>query len=222
MKKQLFAAMMAVAALCANAFTPNTKWPYLNENFAEGTVYRGKDYSMARFNIHLLGNVLHYINPDDDKIYTAKHSDMDSVVIAGKKFVQTPVEGKLMEVLAVSGENLVLKLEYADFNVLAANSGAYGASLNSSASNNWASLDLAGMNTPRHGLMLQERNDGSDLRMRAKYYLLIGSRCVAANKGDVEDLLPAERKDEWKKFLKENKIKWKNPESLAVVLGFFK
>ena len=65
---------MSVVALLASAYTPNTKWPYVYENFSEGTLYRGKDYSVAQFNIHYMGNVLHYISPEDDKIYTAKQS----------------------------------------------------------------------------------------------------------------------------------------------------
>ena len=32
----------------------------------------------------------------------------------------------------------------------------------------------------------------------------------------------AEKEEEWKQFLKKNKIKWKKPESLQLVLEFFK
>jgi hypothetical protein len=38
----------------------------------------------------------------------------------------------------------------------------------------------------------------------------------------VEQIVPAEKEEEWKQFLKKNKIKWKKPESLLQVLEFFK
>lgn len=220
MKKQVLAIVMALVAIAAGAYTPNTKWPYLNEHFTEGTVYRGADYSVAKFNIHLQGNILHYINPEDDKIYTAKHNDVDSVVIAGVTFV--PDKDMMMEVVAKNGENMVLKYDYADFAALNTTSGAYGSSANSSASSNYTSIELAGMNNPRHGLMMQEKNDGKFITMRTKYFLRIGKTLVEAKKGDIEDMLPADQKDAWKQFLKANKIKWRNPESLAKLLNFFK
>lgn len=220
MKKVLSAVTMALVALSAYAWTPNTKWPYLLEHFTEGTLYRGKDYSEAKFNIHLQGNILHYINPTDDKIYEAKQNDMDSVVIAGATYVVN--KGEVLEVVGRYGDNLVLKLEYGNFDPLFSASGAYGSSLNSSASEKWASLDLAGKNNPRHGLMLQEKDDGRTFTTRTKYFLRIGKITVEAKKGDVEDLVPAERKDAWKQFLKQQKIKWKKPESLVKVLEFFK
>lgn len=222
MKKQMFAIMAMGVVLTASAFSPNTKWPYINEHFAEGTVYCGVNYSEARMNIHLAGNVLHYISPEDDKIYTAKHSDMDSVVIAGKKYVQTKVEGKMMEVVAENAGGMVMKLEYGDFDALAANTGAYGASLNSSSSRNLISLDLAGMNNQRHGLLLQEKNDGKDIPVRSRYYLRVKGMDVEANKKSIELIVPADKEEAWKAFLKKNKIKWKNPESLLLVLAFFK
>ena len=219
MKKHFVLAMMAVVAIAANAFTPNTKWPYMLEDFQEGTLYRAGEYSVAQFNIHYMGNVLHYVNPKDNKIYEAKQNDMDSVVIGVQKFVLA--DGKVMELVGEKGANQVLKYDYADFAMLNQGSGAYGSSANSSATRQLTSIELAGMNNPMHGLLLQQKNDGNELFIRTKYFLRIGGQLVEANKKDVEKIVPADNKDAWKKFLKENKIKWKNAESLESVIAFF-
>ena len=225
MRKQVLLMTMSVVALLASAYTPNTKWPYVYENFTEGTLYRGKDYSMAQFNIHYMGNVLHYISPEDDKIYTAKGNDVDSVVIADKTNILVDHKDgrKMMEVVAQSGENKAFRLDYVDFDAaMQSSGGAYGSSSNSSATRNLSSLDLGGMNNPKHGLLLQEKNDGKSLVVRSRYYLRIGKFDIEANKKAVEQIVPAEKEEEWKQFLKKNKIKWKKPESLQLVLEFFK
>ena len=225
MRKQVLLVMMSVVALVAGAYTPNTKWPYVYENFAEGTLYSGKDYSVAQFNIHYMGNVLHYISPEDDKIYTAKGNDVDSVVIADKIYMLVDHKDgrKMMEVVAQSGENKAFRLDYVDFDAaMQSGGGAYGSSSNSSATRNLSSLDLGGMNNPKHGLLLQEKNDGKSLVVRSRYYLRIGKFDIEANKKAVEQIVPAEKEEEWKQFLKKNKIKWKKPESLLQVLEFFK
>lgn len=225
MRKQVLLVMMSVVALVAGAYTPNTKWPYVYENFTEGTLYRGKDYSVAQFNIHYMGNVLHYINPEDDKIYTAKGNDVDSVVIADKTYMLVDHKDgrKMMEVVAQNGENKAFRLDYVDFDAaMQSSGGAYGSSSNSSATRNLSSLDLGGMNNPKHGLLLQEKNDGKSLVVRSRYYLRIGKFDIEANKKAVEQIVPAGKEEEWKQFLKKNKIKWKKPESLLQVLEFFK
>ena len=225
MRKQVLLMTMSVVALLASAYTPNTKWPYVYENFSEGTLYRGKDYSVAQFNIHYMGNVLHYISPEDDKIYTAKGNDVDSVMIADRKYVLVDHKDgrKMMEVVAQSGENKAFRLDYVDFDAaMQSSGGAYGSSSNSSATRNLSSLDLGGLNNPKHGLLLQEKNDGKSLVVRSRYYLRIGKFDIEANKKAVEQIVPAEKEEEWKQFLKKNKIKWKKPESLLQVLEFFK
>lgn len=219
MKKSIIIIALCFFYIASNAYTPNTQWPYLNENFEEGTVYRGKDFSSAKFNIHLVDNILHYINPDDDKIYAAKNSEIDSVVIAGVPY--THCQGKMMAIVAKNTRGMVLRYDYADFDALFTQTGAYGTSLNTGSGRNLSSLELAGMSNQRHGLMLQEKHNGKEIGMRKKYYLRIGRIEVYANKKAIEEILPTDRKDEWKQFLKKNKIKWSKPESLSLVLNFF-
>ena len=151
--------------------------------------------------------------------------NVDSVVIADKTYmlVEHKDGRKMMEVVAQNGENNAFRLDYVDFDAaMQSSGGAYGSSSNSSATRNLSSLDLGGMNNPKHGLLLQEKNDGKSLVVRSRYYLRIGKFDIEANKKAVEQIVPAEKEEEWKQFLKKNKIKWKKPESLLQVLEFFK
>ena len=116
---------------------------------------------------------------------------------------------------------MLLKLELADFSQLTQGSGgAYGSSLNSSASNLLSSLDLGGLNRPEHGMMLQEKHDGREIPVSTVYYFAIGGQCIEASKGEVMKYVGESRKAELTRFIKEKKVKWKNEDSLKTVLEY--
>jgi hypothetical protein len=68
--------------------------------------------------------------------------------------------------------------------------------------------------------MLQERSDGREISLKHKFFFIVNGKQIDASKKDVEGLLSDEGKKEWKTFLKQNKIKWKNVDSLKQVLSF--
>lgn len=206
-------------SVSAQRYVPNTKWPYLYEDFQKGTIYsEGKQKSEAELNIHLLGNVLHYINTDG-RIFQSNDKNIIRVEVGDDQaFIFS--DHQLMEIVANEGTNLLLRLKKADFDAMAAGSGAYGASLNSSAARDLSSLDLGGLNNPELGKMLQEKKDGRDIPIVENYYFVINDTRIDATKKDVEKFVGAERAADLKKFLKENKIKWKNAESLSLLLKF--
>ena len=200
-------------------FAPNTRWPYLYENFSQGTIYFAKNQkSEAQLNVHLLGNTLHYIT-QDGKIFESSDKDVIRVEIGNDTYWFA--NHKLMQVITQEGDCALLKLVYGDFDSMTSGSGAYGSSLNSSASRDLSSLDLGGLNQPELGKMLQERNDGSEIPLETAYYFILGGKVVEANKKAVTETVEVSQSDNWKKFLKENKIKWKKEDSLISVLGFF-
>lgn len=213
------AALVCIAAAAAD-YVPNTKWPYVYENFAQGTVYSAdRQKSGGMLNIHLSGNVLHYIDKDG-RVRSADNRSITRVEIGQDAYIV--VDGRLMQVLSTHGDNVLLKLERADFGALQGESGgAYGASLNSSSSRQLTSIDLGGLNTPEHGTMLQEKNDGREIPVKTEYYFAIGGKCIEATKSEVQKLAGESRKAELAKFLKEKKLKWKNPDSLALLLAWF-
>ena len=211
---------LAVAAMAAFAqFSPNTRWPYVNEQFQEGTIYfSGNKKSTAQLNIHLWGNVLHYVT-QDGKIFQSTDKDVVRVEIGGVPYLFAG--GKLMQLVGNKGNNVVLKLTKGDFDSMNEGTGAYGASLNSSAKMDLTSLDLGGMDKPSLAKMQSEKNDGREIPLVTQYYFIIDGKTVEATKGEVSDLIGDARKDEWKAFQKANKIKWKKEDSLLKVLDFF-
>ena len=220
MRKILLLFVMLSTVLTTNAqnYDPNTKWPYIYENFTDGTVFfDGNKKAQMQLNLHLWGNKLHYIS-DDKRILESRDKGVVRVEIGNDAYIFS--DHKLVKILAVDQNNLVVELIKADFDALFTGTGAYGSSLNSSAARDLSSLDLGGIDNPELGRLLQERNDGRDLSLKRLYFFIIDGKQIEANKKEVESLLSDNGKKEWKAFQKQNKIKWKDEDSLAKVLSF--
>ena len=220
MKKIIVLLLLVTTALTVSAqkYSPNTKWPYVYENFTEGTIFfEGNKKTKAQLNIHLLGNKLHYL-ADDGRIFTSDDKDVIRVEIGSDAYIYS--DHKLVRIVAVDKTNLLVELTKADFDALFTSTGAYGASLNSSSSRDLSSLDLGGLENAELGRMLQEKNDGRDIPLKKQYLFILGGKQIEAVKKSVESVLNADGQKEWKDFQKQNKIKWKNEESLSQVLTF--
>jgi len=214
----LFALLSTVLTTKAQNYEPNTKWPYIYENFTDGTVFfEGNKKAQKQLNIHLWGNKLHYL-ADDNRILEAKDKGVVRVEIGNDAYIYS--DNQLVKILDVDQNNLVVELTKADFDALFTGTGAYGSSLNSSAARDLSSLDLGGIDNPELGRLLQERNDGRDLSVKHVFFFIIDGKQIEANKKEVESLLSDNGKKEWKAFQKQNKIKWKDEDSLAKVLSF--
>ena len=220
MKKLCSLLLLACAVLTASAqkYEPNTKWPYVYEDFTQGTIFfNGNKKSESKLNIHLWGNKLHYLK-DDNKIYQSDDRDVIRVEIGSDAYIYS--DHKLVKILSAENNNLLVVLDKADFDALFTSTGAYGASLNSSSSRDLSSLDLGGLENAELGRMLQEKGDGRDIDVKQVYFFIVDGQQIDANKKEVEKLLSDNGKKEWKAFQKENKIKWKDEESLKKVLSF--
>ena len=214
----LFAMLNTILTTNARNYEPNTKWPYIYENFTDGTVFfEGNKKAQKQLNIHLWGNKLHYL-ADDNRILEAKDKGVVRVEIGNDAYIYS--DNQLVKILDVDQNNLVVELTKADFDALFTGTGAYGSSLNSSAARDLSSLDLGGIDNPELGRLLQERNDGRDLSVKHVFFFIIDGKQIEANKKEVESLLSDNGKKEWKAFQKQNKIKWKDEDSLAKVLSF--
>ena len=220
MKKFFAVLLIALATLTANAqsYEPNTKWPYIYENFTDGTIFfEGNKKKECMLNIHLWGNKLHYLN-EDQRIFQSEDKGVIRVEIGSDAYIFS--DHKLVRIIAADKNNVLVELTSGDFDALFSGTGAYGSSLNSSASRDLSSLDLGGMDSPELGRMLQERSDGREISLKRKFFFIINGKQIEASKKDVEGLLSDEGKKEWNTFLKQNKIKWKNIDSLKQVLSF--
>lgn len=211
--------LLAVALQVMAKFDPNTKWPYIYENFTDGVVYStDMTKSEGKLNIHLSGNTLHYIGKDG-KVYQGNDKKVARVEIGDDAYIF--VDHSLMQIVGSEGKNLLLKFTKAEFSrVQSGGGGAYGSDLNSSSSQKLSSLDLGGMNTPELGKMLQEKNDGAEIPTVTEYFFVIGDKRFAADKNHVAEFIGSSKANEWKAFQKENKIKWKKEDSLLAVLKY--
>ena len=220
MKRLLFIISLVCLPLLAKAqYEPNTRWPYIYENFTEGTAYSSDNTkSTLQMNIHLAGNVLHYIGKDD-RIYRADDNKITRVEIGGDAYLF--INHQLMQLIGSHGNNVLLKLQDADFSRMqSAGVGAYGSDANTLATSQKSSLDLGGLNTPELAKMLLEKEDGAIIPLVTRYYFIIGDKRIEASKGSVEKLIGEAREKDFKAFLKTNKIKWKNEESLMKILEY--
>ena len=65
-------------------------------------------------------------------------------------------------------------------------------------------------------------NDPTEIELKSEFYVHTdGFNCPATKKAFTETI-PAERADEWKAWSKKNKIKWRDPQSLLLLVDFVK
>ncbi len=199
-------------------YAPTTRWPYLYENFIPGTVlFSDGQKSELQLNVHLWGNVLHYIS-QDGRIFESTGEDIFRVEIGKDTYCLS--SHKLFEIVEEQEQAMLVKLVRGDFDFMFTGTGAYGASLNSSSARDLSSIDLGGLNKPELGKMLQEKKDGSEIPLQTEYYFIINGKQIDANKKSVEEVIERERINSWKQFLKEKKIKWKKEDNLKIILNF--
>lgn len=207
--------------LSATQYSPTTKWPYLYENFLDGTVYFAADQKtkQMKLNIHLQNCTLHYL--DGDKVLQSNPRDIERIQIGNDQFIY--MNGELVRLVKKTdgGISLVESVK-ADLAALSKGaSGAYGMGTDVSAVNQLTSIQLGGISNLSHAQMKLERNDGKDLSLIKTYYFIFGDKIVEATRKEVEKSLGDNGKTKLKAFLKQNKIKWKEEASLIKLLEFF-
>ena len=132
--------------------------------------------------------------------------------------VQDIKGGKMMKVLAKSDSGSVVQEILVDKTKLNASGAAYGASSNSMATRNLSSLEQAGsMVNTNHMELKNSKNEGYILPLAVKIYLMTGGKTIYASRKDVSRETGEEK---MKVFLKEHKVRWKDPQSLLQVVDF--
>lgn len=205
-----------VAHASAQQFKPTPLWPYLFGNFMPGRIFSKGQAHDAVLNIHLLHGELHTLNGDAISVVA---QPVDSVVISGAAFV--PVAGAFCQVLAKSGSVAVVKKIYGDFNKLMSGTGTYGSTLSTSGRRELSSIEIGGINQTNHGILLLTRADGQFLPLKTDRLVCVfspaGVTVADASARAVRELLPAERRSEFKAAIKAAKVKWGRDEGVAPV-----
>lgn len=217
MKKiTLLAAFLAFAAI-AGAQSPTTTYPYLYPTFIEGKVIlSGGKEETKQMNIHLRRDNLHYI--DGGIIKVAFLSDVVAVQIGTDVFI--PVEGQMLKVVAKNEKGCVASEILGDFSESMKDSGAYGMSSSSSATMKLSSIQTDKQVNQNYMNILNEKSQGVELKLETRYWFVYDGNRIRASKKEVGEFLGKEMSAEWKIFLKNHKIKWREPQSLLCVLDY--
>ncbi len=203
MKRLLILAAL-LAMIPAAAQNPSTTWPYLYGDFTPGVVYMNNgSKSELLLNVHVRRGRLHFI--DKDIIKDADLTPVLVVTVGNDKYF--PVAGELRKVVAENENGVVVVSQLGNFAALQETGGGYG-------------VEVDGQVNQNHMLILQEKENGAELELITNYYLLRNGKCIKAARKDVEDALPDSAKAGWKAWLKANKIKWKDPQSLLKVVDY--
>ena len=107
-----------------------------------------------------------------------------------------------------------------DFEASREATGAYGTSSTSSATMKLTSVQTDAQVNQNYMNILNEKDHGVPLRTVSTYYIFTQKIKLKAAEKDIREALPADKVDAWKAFLKTNKIKWKNPQSVLAVVDF--
>lgn len=200
-----------------SAQTCTTTWPYLYPEFRDGTVYfDGGSTQNAKFNVHMLHTALHYI--ELGIIKEALPHDIDSIRI-GKDLFRY-VNGIPMRVIARGTSGYVAERLSANFASALEGSGAYGMPASTISKTDLSSLEVSGGTNQNHMLLLQNKDQGKIADIEKDYFLITEDNVYPASRKEILDRIPAERRDSVISFIKKNKIKWKNPDSLVLIADF--
>lgn len=196
-----------------------TNWPYIFNDFKPATIYMQdgtkKDYMV---NIHLVNATLNYL--EDNKIMNVKDSDALVITIGNRHFMN--VQGKIMEIVAEQDNGFIAELKKADITKVNETGGAYGTSSNTLSTKPLSSLEnMANGDFGSHMQQKNSKNDGKVLPIIEEYYIVANKQVYPANRKAISEILPADKQQAYKQFLKEHKIKWKEPDSLLQLVNLF-
>ena len=201
----------------AAAQSPTTTYPYLYDRFVDGKVVLDNGETEARsLNVHLRADALHYV--DNNVIKQAFLNNVKAVEIGPDVFL--PVNGRMLRLAAKNDRGCVAEQIAGDFEAARAGEGAYGLSSTTAATMKLTSIQTDSQINQNYMNILNEKDHGVPLRTVSTYYIFTQKIKLKAAEKDIREALPADKVDAWKAFLKTNKIKWKNPQSVLAVVDF--
>ena len=171
---------------------------------------------VQQVNIHTLKGRLHFV--DKGVIKEAVSDEVLLVQIGEDKYIS--VNSDIMKVVASEDRGLIAALTRGDFKKLNNNSGAYGTSTTNSATQKLTSIDIAGKVNQNHMEMWENRHNGEQVDLISKYFIVMPEMILPTTKKDIKSSLDAAQRDAFKDWLKSNKIKWNDPQSLLSIVDF--
>ena len=199
-------------------YNPTTTWPYMYADFEEGELkMNAGNPKNGKYNVHLLKGTLHFI--EGDLIREANSYEIFSVKIGNDYYANAG--GRMMKVVAKNDNGFIAEETLANIAELNNTGGAYGSSSNSLSTQALSSMEGIGgtRSNMNHMELKNAKGEGEILPVTVKTYIVVPGYCIFAAKKDVSDLYGIDKK-ELNTFLKENSIKWKDPQSLLMLVDF--
>ena len=223
MKKTLFitfALLFAANSLFAQRYEPRDTWPFIYEDFQEGVTRTksGALVSEADFNISVQDGALMYIGPDGI-LMRADMMTIYSARLGDDYFIN--VYGKMYRVLYEVEGGAVLLEQAIDVDALDKVSIGYGVTSSTGSSRNATNLVEGRFNLIQQSIekISKDKYTGAVLPTRETRYLLVNGVLIPATRSEVLSWPGVDRK-ETSAFLKTEKIKWKDAESLGKLAVF--
>lgn len=222
MKKLLLfcIAALSAAVVVAQNVSPTVNWPYMYPDFVEGEIEKmGGQFEKGRYNIHLNVGALHYLNEGIIK----EHPTVGIKSMRIGDDVYRNVGGKMLKVLAQAEGGFVVLETLANFTGIISRDGAYGgavANRDKTFSHQENNGSFNGyLITDNYKDLLAIKDDSDKVPVTRKTYILINHMLIFANKSNVIDMTGVDKKA-FSAFLKDNDIKWKEPEDLVKIIDF--
>lgn len=213
-----FCAALSTAA--QGRYTPLTTWPYLYEDFSPGriTTWKGAVVNYDNLNINIITGRAHYIQ--DGTIMEADPLTVALLYIGEDSFVRA--EGRMMKVLKNTEHSAVVLSVTVDTDAMNRASIGYGTSAIASTqhvSTAAISGDMAYSINRSLDTMVQDRYSGERLTLKEVKGLLYKGVFVPASRSDVLKI-PGIDKNAVKQFIKTEKIRFSDTESLGRLADF--
>ena len=214
--------LLTVAATAvARDYEPTEGWPYLYYDFVPAIVYyRDMPAASADINIHLVNNTLHF--RDGENIMIVANANRIDSVVCEDNTVFLRKGNYYIERLAETPHVIIGRTCEADLNALTDSNGAYGMPTTTAATQNVASFsDHGNIAAQKYHDMKAERTNSRTLpTVKRTCFVVNNSEICHATKRGVNSILLRDEQKKFGEFLKENKIKWKELESLKLVAEF--
>ena len=211
-------ALFFIATGILPAQEPTTTWPYVFRDFKDCTIYFKKGNKLDHLaNIHLLKSQLHYV--EKGSVMQANIGEILMVVFGDTHYMN--ISNSLMKIVAENKSTLVAKQVEIDFSRLNETTAAYGVPASTASTKALTSLEGIGSIT-NHMMQTADKDNGKPLILSEKYFIVTNGATYPADKKMLEKILPEDKKAAFKTFVKQNKIKWTDPQSILKLGEFFK
>ena len=220
--KKLSVILAALACVCqslgAQKYVPLDTWPYVYEDFLSGTVATSSGQPATEYlcNVSILDGSIHYIK--DDHIMRAEMGSVRKADISGDIYIN--IAGQMYRIVSENADGCVL--EQIMFNPDAEEKSSIGYGVNSSVANTKSSSNLMGIRSETMNKSVMdaqaEKFGGKAIAYNVKNYLYVGGKLYQASR--YEMIQAGVDKAALDGFVKANKIKWKQTESLEKLVTF--